>query len=372
LTQTSDGDIGRLPRKNKLREGFEMKVVTLILFALLISPSLAWVQTRKPASLNDLVSYMGADREQILYGGAKAEGKLMWYTSLAGGSYKALIAAFEAKYPAVRVDVYRAGGSDLFVRITAEYKAGRNLVDTIETTEGNLMFMRDSRLLQPYNSPVLKAYPDDAKEAAGKGRYYWALARESYIGFTYNKNLLAAAAVPKNFDGLLHPDLKGKMGMPLGGASGTRAIGAMIKAKGEEFVRKLKEQQIKLYSLDAPALVNVIASGEVVASPAIFQSHTWLAATKGAPVEWLPMDLVPNNVGSAAIALKPPNPHGAVLMADFLLSPEGQKILEKFHYGSATKEQPFKRWRPERGLTTEKYERDVEYWEKLLNQIGHK
>jgi iron(III) transport system substrate-binding protein len=234
------------------------------------------------------------------------------------------------------------------------------------------MFMRDSRLLQPYNSPMLKAYPDDAKEAAGKGLYYWALARESYIGFTYNKNLLPAAAVPKNFDGLLHPELKGKMGLPLGGASSSRAIGAMIKTKGEEFVKKLKEQQIKLYSLDAPALVNVIASGEVAASPAVFQSHTWLAASKGAPVEWLPMDLVPNNVGSAAIALRPPNPHGAVLMADFLLSPDGQKVLEKFQYGSATKEQPFKRWRPEHGLTTEKYEKDVEYWEKLLKQIGHK
>lgn len=76
----------------------------------------------------------------------------------------------------------------------------------------------------------------------------------------------------------------------------------MVKAKGEEFVRKLKEQQMKLYSLDAPALVNVIAAGEVVASPAIFQSHTWLAATNGAPVEWVPMELVPNNVCSAAIA----------------------------------------------------------------------
>jgi iron(III) transport system substrate-binding protein len=349
-----------------------MRVVALILLALVFSPSQAWLQTRKPASLSELVSYVGADREQMLYAGAKAEGKLMWYTSLAGGSYKALIAAFEAKYPGVRVDFYRAGGADLFVRISEEYKAGRHLVDTIETTEGNLMFMRDSRLLQPYNSPMLKAYPDDAKESAGKGLYYWALARESYIGFTYNKNLLAAAAVPKNFDGLLHPDLKGKIGLPLGGTSSNRVIGAMIRTKGEEFVRKLKEQQIRLYSLDAPALVNVIASGEVVASPAIFQSHTWLAASKGAPVEWLPMDLVPNNVGSAALALRAPNPHGAVLMADFLLSPDGQKVLEKFQYGSATKEQPFKRWRPEHGLTTERYEQYVEHWEKLVKQIGHK
>jgi iron(III) transport system substrate-binding protein len=349
-----------------------MRIPTFVILALLLSPSQAWLQTPKPRSLADLVNYMGADREQTLYAGAKAEGKLMWYTSLAGGSYKALAAAFESKYPGVKVEVYRAGGADLVVRMSEEYRAGRNLVDTIETTEGNLMFMRDSRLLQPYNSPVLKNYPEDAKEEAGKGLVYWALARESYIGFSYNKTLLAAAAVPKNFDGLLNPALKGKMAMPLGGASGSRAIGAMVKAKGEEFVKKLKDQQIKLYTLDAPALVNVIASGEVAASPGVFQSHTWLAASKGAPVEWLPMDLVPNNVGSAAIAIKPPNPHGAVLMADFLLGPEGQKVLEKFHYGSATKEQPFKRWRPERGLTTEKYEKEVDSWEKLMKQIGHR
>ena len=349
-----------------------MRIIAFVVFVLLLSPSEAWLQAKKPASIAELAAYMGADREQMLYSGAKVEGKLMWYTSLAGGSYKAIIAAFEAKYPGVKVDVYRAGGSELTVRMTEEYKARRYLVDAIETTEGNLMFMRDGGLLQPYNSPVLKNYPDDSKEEAGKGLYYWALARESYIGFTYNKNLLAAAAVPKNFDGLFHPELKDKMGIPLGGASGSRAIGAMVKARGEEFVRKLKDQQIRLYSLDAPALVNVIASGEVVASPAIFQSHTWLAASKGAPVEWVPMDLVPNNVGSAAIALRPPNPHAAVLMADFLLSPDGQKVLEKFRYGSATKEQPFKRWRPERGLTTEKYEKDVDHWEKLMKQIGRK
>jgi ABC-type Fe3+ transport system substrate-binding protein len=84
------------------------------------------------------------------------------------------------------------------------------------------------------------------------------------------------------------------------------------------------------------------------------------------------MDLVPNNVGSAAIAAKPPHPHAAVLMADLLLGPDGQKVLEKFYYGSATKNRPFKRWRPERGLTTDKYEKEVDSWEKLLKQIGRK
>jgi iron(III) transport system substrate-binding protein len=340
----------------------------LVLF---LVPSAGWSQARKPSGIAELAAYTGADREQILYAGAKAEGKLVWYTSLAGGSYKALAQAFEAKYSGVTVEVYRASGSDLTLKLTEESKARRNIADAIETTEGNLMFMRDGGVLRPYNSLHLKRYPDDAKEPAEKGLYFWALARESYIGLMYNKSLVSKGFAPKGFDALLTPDLKGKMGISTGETSG-KIIGAMIKTKGEEFVKKLKGQEIKLYTIDAPALVNVIASGEIVASPAIFQTHTLLAASKGAPVQWVPMEIVPTNVGSAAVALNPPHPHGALLMADFLLSPDGQAILEKFYYGSATKDQGFKKWRPERGLSTDKYEKDLLHWEKLLKDITRK
>jgi iron(III) transport system substrate-binding protein len=348
-----------------------MKALIGVLVVLFLLPSTAAAQTKKPSSLAELVTYRGADRERLLYAGAKAEGKVTWYTSLAGGSYKEIIKVFEAKYPGVKVESFRASGNDIVVRMEEEAKGRRNIVDAIETTEGNLMFLRDGRLIRPYDSPVLDAYPEDAKERAEKGLVYWALARESYIGFTYNKNLVSKEAVPKNFDGLLHPQLKGRMGISIGQTS-DKMIGAMLKAKGEEFVRRLKAQDIKLYSIDAPALVDVIAAGEIVASSAIFQTHTLLAASKGAPVEWVPMDLVPTNVGSAAVAVQPPHPHAALLLVDFLLSSDGQGILEKFYYGSATKDQGFKKWRPERGLTTEKYEKELLRWEKLLKEITRK
>jgi iron(III) transport system substrate-binding protein len=306
-----------------------MKYASFIFLALLIFPSLIWAQARKPATIAELVAYRGPDREQLLYAGAKTEGKITWYTSLAGDSYKEIVKAFEAKYPGVKVESFRAPGAELVVRMEEEAKARRNIADTIETTEGSLMFLRDGKLLRPYDSPHLDKYPEDGKERAEKGLVYWALARESYVGFTYNKTLVPKEAVPKNFDGLLHAQLKGKMGISIGQTS-DKIIGAMIKAKGEEFVKKLKAQEIKLYSIEAPALVHTIAAGEIVGSPAIFQTHTLLAASKGAPVEWVPMDLVPTNVGSAAIAVNPPHPYGALLMADFLLSPDGQGILENF------------------------------------------
>lgn len=161
------------------------------------------------------------------------------------------------------------------------------------------------------------------------------------------------------------------MGISIGQTS-DKVIGAIIKTRGEEFVKRLKAQDTKLYSIGAPALVHTIESGEIIASPAIFQTHTLLAASKGAPVEWVPMDLVPTNVGSAAIAVDPPHPHAALLMADFLLSPEGQGVLAKFYYGSAMKTQPFKKWRPEHGLTTEQYEKKLSHWDDLLNFIAHR
>jgi hypothetical protein len=43
-----------------------------------------WAQG-KPATIAVLAAYNRPDREQVLYEGAKKEGKLMWYTSLTGG-----------------------------------------------------------------------------------------------------------------------------------------------------------------------------------------------------------------------------------------------------------------------------------------------
>ena len=107
----------------------------------------------KPQTISELVTYNGKDREAMLYAGAKSEGKVTWYTSLSGDSYKGMAKAFEAKYPGVKLDAYRVSGSDMTVRMMEESKAKRYIVDAVETTEGNLMFMRDAFLLRPYHSP---------------------------------------------------------------------------------------------------------------------------------------------------------------------------------------------------------------------------
>ena len=348
-----------------------MKSMIALLAVLLIWPAAAAAQTRKAMTVSELVTYNGKDREEMLYAGAKTEGKVTWYTSLAGDSYKAMMRAFEVKYPGVKVEAYRVSGADITARMLEESKAKRPIVDTIETTEGNLMFQRDAFLIRPYHSPYFANYPEEAKQRGERGLYFWATARESYIGFAYNKDLLAKEAVPKNYDGLLHPALKGRMGLTFDDTS-YKVMGAIVRTKGPEFIKKLKAQGIALHTIIPPALLDLIASGEVLAGTAIFRNHVLVAQRKGAPVEWVPMDIVPTNVGGAAIAAHPPHPHAALLMADYLLGPEGQGVLEKFHYGNGAKNYGFKKWRPEHGSTTEKYEKELQRWEKFLKEVGRR
>jgi ABC-type glycerol-3-phosphate transport system substrate-binding protein len=94
-----------------------MKPIRFILLALLVFAGDAGAQVRKPSTIAELAVYRGADREALLYAGAKSEARIVWYTSLAGDSYKELVKAFEAKYPGVKVDSYRAQGADIVVRM---------------------------------------------------------------------------------------------------------------------------------------------------------------------------------------------------------------------------------------------------------------
>jgi iron(III) transport system substrate-binding protein len=339
----------------------------------LISASLlgsAWGQTYPARTAADLARYAGADRERLLYEGARKEGKLVWYTSLS--TYKELAKAFEAKYPGVTVDFYRAPAINLATRILSEAQARRYSVDVIETTPGAVMLLRDNKLLLPFNSPYLADYPEGSKEKAPGGLFYSAVDRESYVGVGYNKNIIRESEVPRGFDDLLKPMLKGKMGVSAE-EIGTRMIGAMLRAKGEGFVRKLASQEIKHYSMPALGLNELIVSGEVPLTFTAVDSNIRLAVARGAPVAWLPLELVPANAGNVATFAGAQRPHAALLFIDFMIGPLGQKILvEKFGYGSPRKDVGYKRWYADQGLTTYEYAQTLERWNKTLLEISRR
>ncbi len=315
----------------------------------------AWGQTKKPVSFAELAGYAGADREQRLLAGAKTEGKVVWYTSLAGSSYKELAKGFESKYSGIKIEPYRATSSDIMTKVTAEAQAKQIIADVIETTLPTLRFLRENKLLIAYTSPHLAKYPPHTKEGAARGLVFWAIDRETYMGVGYNTNLIPASAVPKTYGDLLKPELKGKIGF-VSNETGTRTLGGILKVKGDS----------------GRAMADLVMSGEVALSPTIFRDHALEAKAKGAPIDWAPMEIVPANAGGVALVAQAPHPHAAALLADFLLSAEAAKILGDLDYGSPFKPVSFKLWYPETGLSTEQYDKAAEKWDKLLREIGRK
>jgi len=344
-----------------------MPSIVLMVSLIILVASLASPQTK---SLGELANYRGVDREEVLKAGAKKEGKLVWYTSLT--AHRDIANVFETKYPGVKVETYRAGSTDLTRRILSEAQARRNLADLVETTPPTLMIMRDNKLLLPFYSPYLANYPSDAKEEADKDRVLWATDRESIISLGYNKNLIRAHEVPKSFADLVKPEYKGRIGVS-GDSTGVRFLGAVIRAKGEEFIKQLRLLEMKMHMISGGAIHELMAAGEMPLSVSIFRNHVLAGQAKGAPTEWVPLDLNATNAGGVALPSNSNNPHAALLLADFLLSPEGQKIFEeKFRFATSTKDYGFKRWYPEKGLTTEQYEKLDDRWKKLLREITRK
>ena len=79
-----------------------------------------------------------------------------------------------------------------------------------------------------------------------------------------------------------------------------------------------------MHAVSGRAAADLVASGELGASPTVFRSHASEITASGAPVTWIPMDLVPTNAGAVSLPISAPHPHAAVLLIGFMLGPEVQ------------------------------------------------
>src|SRR5579862_3486636 len=117
------------------------------------SPAPAAAGGSTPSTPAALAAYQGADRQQLLEAGARKEGTLTWYTSLAGSILDSLTNGFKAKYPYLNVQVYRGDESDILTKATQEAQANKPVFDVVEVTPTASLLLTDAKLLAPYYSP---------------------------------------------------------------------------------------------------------------------------------------------------------------------------------------------------------------------------
>ena len=293
-------------------------------------PATEGVASGGPAEVDNIATYEGEDRQELLEAGAAEEGCLNLYTNPTPDITDALVAAYTEKYPQVEVSITRGGSSELAQRIAEEHSAGLHQVDVVETTSSVLDELQSAGITQPFFTPQAENYADGAVDSDG----YYVTSRESHIALGYNTDLVSAEDAPKTYEDLLDPKWKGRMAIP-GSATGVRFVANMELEYGEEFLQALSEQDITLQNISGRALADLVVAGEVALSPAIYDSHIAVSSEQGAPVAWQPLEPVIALPTGPSVAAEAPCLHAALLYIDFILSEEGQEIYLDHGYQSA-------------------------------------
>ncbi len=317
-----------------------------------------------------LALYQGADREKILIEGAKREGQFTLYTSHTW--FRTFVKEFEKKYPFVKASEWRNDSKNVIRKVFEEAKAGRVLVDVVETTADGMGIMKREGLFQEYYSPEARHYPNELKPR-GKNGFFYLPNRETYNSLGFNTKVIPAASAPRTLRDLVDPKWKGKMAIT-NTTTGVRWLGNALETQGREYLDTMAEQDVSIQDMAPAALINLVASGEVPLSPTIFDANVTIAKQKGAPVEWRPLEPVVTTVGSAALVANAANPHTALLFIDYLLSKDGQQLILKGGLWSPREdvgsvEQKFKKNYLDEKYTSEEMEQKISQWETLLRQL---
>jgi iron(III) transport system substrate-binding protein len=285
-------------------------------------------------SRDDVLLYSGPDREQRLIEGAKREGQVVIYAALIQNqAMRPLADGFGKKYPFIRLTTWRADSEDIVQKAAAEVRANNVVADLVEGTGAGEQAV-EANIAQPYYAPAVAGFPETYRNPTG----LWAPTRLSYYGIAYNSKLVPPDRVPKSYTDLLDPRLQGKMAWRIGSSTGTPLFLTNLRlAWGEEKARayfdKLKDQKIVNFGAgSARTLVDRVVAGEYAVALNIFAHHPLISKGKGAPVNSQLMDPVATTAATMSVVKGLHHPNAAMLLADYILSKEGQGILARAEY----------------------------------------
>ncbi len=266
--------------------------------------------------------------------GAKKEGQLVFYSGIPVPDGKAILSAFEKKYPFLKTTHYRATGTALISRIQSERRAGRNAWDVLNTTGFEPYVLLEQGYFAKYDSAERKYYPEGHKDTEG----YWTTMYTTPMVVTYNARQVSPQDLPKDYFDLLDAKWKGKLGLD---STDYEWYANLKKIWGAEKARRffmgLKQQEIRLIQGRA-LLTELLGGGEFTLLANNYLQNAIEAKRKGSPVEILVLDPVIAGAGPVAINNLAPHPNAARLFIDFILSKEGQELVVKTDRSSVRKD----------------------------------
>ncbi len=274
-------------------------------------------------------------------GSAWAQGEpedaVVVYSAADADMVNAMVAAFQQRYPSVKVSTVVAGTGELIKRVEAE--ASRPLGDVLWSVGPEALGGKKA-LVAPYESHEATAFFAGLAPAD----HVWTPFTVMPYVMMYNKKLVGEADAPRAWKDVLDPKWKGKVAYADASKSGSSytllVTWLTIFGKddtGWKFVEDLLRQSKVLPK--SSMTYQMVANGEIPLG-LTFEQAAFDYLKGGAPVALVyPTEGTAVIPDGSAIVANAPHPNAARLFLDFTVSKEGQALMvDKFGRRSVRKD----------------------------------
>ena len=286
-----------------------------------------WVAVLISLLLLGVPPRLATSGETKIIDGAKKEGELAWWSTIAQDQSQKIIEEFMKLYPFIKATYWRSGSVGLHNKILIESRAGQATWDVVSQTTPEFIFeLKQKKLIASYDSPERSRFSADLKDREG----YWTGTYALPTGLGFNTQQVKREEAPKSYNDLLDPRWKsGKISID---DENYELLVGLEQAWGKDrAVQYLKAlaAQLPTVGRGATQRTQMLAAGEFPL--AISYTHTveW-SKSQGNTVDWVNLEPVVIKFDGIMIGAKAPHPNAAKLFIDFFLSQQGQKLLQSF------------------------------------------
>lgn len=293
--------------------------------------------------------------------------------------------SFKQKFR-IDIELVPARGAQNASRIISESKGGVKFFDAVITGSGSALTVLHAGFLEPLEPYMVLPEVKNPKHWWGghiwednvtnKRSLYSFIADADTGGLRYNSDLVKPDDV-RSFDDLLNPKWKRKIGFndPRIGGSGQSLWSFLWEIKGEDYLRKLAQQELFL-SRNTRQIADALAKGAISIAVGIGASEVEAHLKAGLPVKELPKPKeglpASSAFGVVGIVKDPPHPNAAKIFLNWLLSKEGQEFYGRAMEASSRRLDVDSRWLVARGTRPAKDFLTLEEYHRVRNHLEDK
>jgi iron(III) transport system substrate-binding protein len=256
---------------------------------------------------------------------AKAEGKVVWYTSTPIDEAQKIAGLFRER-TGIAVELFRSGGSQILSRFQQEIGAGRVAVDVLTHSDpAAARAMAKKGLFVAFKPRNFERVPDAAKAADGA----FVGQRLNMMTHYLRTDKVAPADEPKTWSDLVDAKYKGKLVMadPSFTSLQVSVVGMMSKLVGWSFYEKLRQGDVLIVPGNQQ-VADMLKRGERLIAVGALDSYAADLKAEGHPIRTLyPSDGVFIIPSPTSVVKGSPNRNAARLFAEFMIGDEVQGLF---------------------------------------------